>query len=275
MTDVQLHHFSDASQHAYGVVSYLRMTNAEGAHQISFVCGKAKLALLKQQTIPRLELCAAVLATRADKQSHTFRSPYFSKCRLFISALTRFTGRRGTPKRIHSDNGTNMLGATHEPKEPGGVWEHQIRTVRKVLQAVVGSQTLDDERLHTLFCAVEEIVNGRPITLVSDDPNDLIALTPLQLLRMGADFLPVGNDLTVADTYCRRWKHAQYIADQFWKRWLKEYLPTLRQRRGPLRTQGDWHPGDIVLITDQLPTSKSMDAWQNTRSDTKGPFIKH
>ena len=41
----------------------------------------------------------------------------------------------------------------------GGVWERQIRTVRKVLGAVVGRQQVDDERLHTLFCEVEEVVN--------------------------------------------------------------------------------------------------------------------
>ena len=47
----------------------------------------------------------------------------------------------------------------------GGEWERQSRTV-KVLQVVMGSQTLDEERLYTLFCAVEEIVNGRPIPLI-------------------------------------------------------------------------------------------------------------
>ncbi|XP_042214600.1 proline-rich protein 36-like [Homarus americanus] len=65
---VQLHHFCDASQQAYGAVSYLRITSGDGAHSTSFVCGRAKVAPLKQQTIPRLELCAAVLAAKADKQ---------------------------------------------------------------------------------------------------------------------------------------------------------------------------------------------------------------
>ena len=141
----------------------------------------------------------------------------------------------------------------------GGVWERQIRTVRKVLQVVIGSQVLDDERLHTLFCAVEEIVNGRPITTVSNDPRDLEALTPLHLLRMGPDTLSTGGDHPVAETYRRRWKHAQFIADQFWKRWTREYLPMLRQRQKHLKTHRNLREGDIVVVSGHpIPRSHWM-----------------
>ncbi|XP_042206555.1 uncharacterized protein LOC121855585 [Homarus americanus] len=63
----QLHTFCDASQVAYGAVTYLRMVDSSGSIQCSFVYGRAKLAPLKQLTIPRLELCAAVLAVNADR----------------------------------------------------------------------------------------------------------------------------------------------------------------------------------------------------------------
>ncbi|XP_042220079.1 uncharacterized protein LOC121864931 [Homarus americanus] len=66
-TSSQLHHFCGASQVAYAVVTYLRTVDNEGDARCSFVCGKARLAPLKQLTVPRLELCAAVLATRADQ----------------------------------------------------------------------------------------------------------------------------------------------------------------------------------------------------------------
>lgn len=62
----QLHHLADASQRAYGAVAYLRIANAEGKIHCSFVIGKSRLSLLKQLTIPRLELSAAVVATRLD-----------------------------------------------------------------------------------------------------------------------------------------------------------------------------------------------------------------
>ncbi|XP_042221474.1 uncharacterized protein LOC121865973 [Homarus americanus] len=62
----QLHHFCDASQSAYVVITYLKTVDREGRIDSSFVCGRARLATLKQQSIPRLELCAAVLAAHAD-----------------------------------------------------------------------------------------------------------------------------------------------------------------------------------------------------------------
>ena len=63
---VQLHHFCDASQRVYGMVSYLRIVNTSEVH-CPFVLGKAKLAPLIQQTIPRLKLCSAVLAVKTDR----------------------------------------------------------------------------------------------------------------------------------------------------------------------------------------------------------------
>ena len=63
---VQLHHFCDASEEAYAAVSYIRIEKADGTVHASFIYGKAKLSPLKSQTIPRLELIAAVLAVEND-----------------------------------------------------------------------------------------------------------------------------------------------------------------------------------------------------------------
>ena len=134
----------------------------------------------------------------------------------FINALIRFISRTGVPERIRSDNGTNFVGGNkelhdsiqqwnehHKTKESllirqiqwvfnppaashmGGAWERQIRPVRKVLNAMFKNQVLDDERLHTMFCEAESIVNGRPLTPVSDDPKNLKPLTPNDLLQLG------------------------------------------------------------------------------------------
>ena len=67
ITSCHLHYFSDASQLAYGAVSYLRMVNAQGDVHCSFVMGNSRLAPLKPVTIPRMELSAAVLSTRLDR----------------------------------------------------------------------------------------------------------------------------------------------------------------------------------------------------------------
>ena len=64
----QLHHFADASQHAYGAVTYLRLTNTEGGVHCSFVIGKSRPLPLRQLTISRLKVSAAGVATRLDKK---------------------------------------------------------------------------------------------------------------------------------------------------------------------------------------------------------------
>ena len=64
-SNLQLHVFCDASRKAYGCVCYFRFKDKEGK-KCSFICGKSRLAPISKNTltIPRLELQAAVLATR-------------------------------------------------------------------------------------------------------------------------------------------------------------------------------------------------------------------
>ena len=54
--------FSDASAKAVAAVAYIKVTDAAVNKHVGFVMGKAKLAPQPEHTIPRLELCAAVLA---------------------------------------------------------------------------------------------------------------------------------------------------------------------------------------------------------------------
>ena len=140
----------------------------------------------------------------------------------FINALRRFIARRGIPQEIRSDNGTNFTSADKELRQAigkwnqemikeflqqkeilwvfnpptashmGGVWERMIRSVRKIFNAVLKEQNLTEESLVTLMCEVKAILNSRPLTKISDDPNDLQALTPnhLLLLRAGPSFPP-------------------------------------------------------------------------------------
>lgn len=64
---MELHHFADASSAGYGVVSYLRIQNSDGRVHCAFLIGKSRLAPIKTVTIPRLELCAAVLSVKLDE----------------------------------------------------------------------------------------------------------------------------------------------------------------------------------------------------------------
>ena len=60
----QLHHFCDASTVGYGQCSYLRLVDLNDKAHCSLVMAKSRVAQLKQVTIPRLELSAAVLSVR-------------------------------------------------------------------------------------------------------------------------------------------------------------------------------------------------------------------
>ena len=108
----------------------------------------------------------------------------------------------------------------------------------------------NDERLHTLMCEVESIINSRPLTQSSDDPNDLGVITPNDLLLMKPTRGPPGEFIP-KDVYARhRWRQVQYIADIFWKRWVREYLPALQERQRWLQPRRSLQVGDVVLIAD-------------------------
>ena len=199
----------------------------------------------------------------------------------FINGLRRFIARRGAVKSIRSDNGSNFVGAEKELRlemkkletqkihetmavrsidwtfNPpyashfGGVWERMIRTIRRVLRGLLQQQRLSEELLTTLMCEVEAIVNSRPLTTVSDNPDDLQPLTPTHLLTLGspeaAPCISVEQDKYAAKT----WKQVQYLADVFWKRWVKEYLPTLQERSKWTTRMRNLQIGDIVIIVDE------------------------
>lgn len=61
IVSMELHGFSDASEHAYAAVVYLRMKCSDGSIQVALVSSKTKVAPIKKLTIPRLELCGAQL----------------------------------------------------------------------------------------------------------------------------------------------------------------------------------------------------------------------
>ena len=62
--DIQLHGFSDASERAYAAVVYIRSTYSDGQVEVRLVASKSRVAPIKKQTIPRLELLGALIFAR-------------------------------------------------------------------------------------------------------------------------------------------------------------------------------------------------------------------
>ncbi|XP_030841811.1 uncharacterized protein LOC115924133 [Strongylocentrotus purpuratus] len=232
-----------------------------------------------------------------------------------INAMRRFVSRRGPVKALYSDNGTNFVGACSELKQAlkewrkeeimhftavpgiqwnfnppaashyGGVWERQIRTIRKILHAVLHEQHLkssqSDEQLQTLMCEIEAIINSRPLTRASEDPNDLNIITPNHLLQFKTTSSPPPGRFTDKDLYSsKRWRQMQYLADIFWKRWVREYLPALQQRQKWLQPQRSLKVGDIVLIADQnaprcsWPMARVEDVYPDSRGLVRSARLK-
>ncbi|XP_071138858.1 uncharacterized protein [Mytilus edulis] len=97
MDNLEVHVFSDASEKA--VAAYLRAIDTYGTSTVGFIMGKSKLAPLSGNTIPRLELCGAVLATEIGKIiSENLDVPldsikYYSDSKFVLGYITNQTRR--------------------------------------------------------------------------------------------------------------------------------------------------------------------------------------
>lgn len=199
-----------------------------------------------------------------------------------VNALRRFISIRGYPEQIRSDRGTNFTRADKELKETieewnqkkidhvcsqkgiqwifnppaashmGGIWERMIRSVRQILRAILKEQIVSDEVLSTVMAEVVNVLNSRPLTRNSDSPQDDQPLTPNHLLHLRPCPALPSNVFSKDDNNCKRaWRQAQYLANVFWRRWTREYLPTLQERRKWNETRRNLKVGDLVLLTDE------------------------
>ena len=103
---------------------------------------------------------------------------------------------------MRSDNGTNFVGVNNElslcikqidqikvhkfskyqnlewilnPRASpwmGGVWESLVKSVKTGLKPIIKDCIFTDESLQTLLCEVEQVLNGRRLTSISDDIPD-------------------------------------------------------------------------------------------------------
>lgn len=140
------------------------------------------------------------------------------------------------------------------------------------MNGLMKEQTLDDEGLATLMCEVESIVNSRPITKSSDDPRDLEALTPNHLLLLRGCPNNAPGIFDSADCYSRRrWRQVQYLANIFWRRWVKEHLPSLQYRQKWCKKRRNLAVDDIILVVDDTlprgswPLGRIIETCENSK----------
>ena len=190
----------------------------------------------------------------------------------FLTALIIFTSRRPGVRKMCSDCGSNFKGVETEFKRAveawnssasagarvtnlewiflppmahhrAGVWERLIKLVKKHNNSVL-VQPVEVDVLVTMLAQVEAILNFRPITQVNDDPSDMEALSPAQLLYPGVRLTtstailppsPPGGEVLRYS-----FQKARALVDAFWKRWVKEYVTTLRNRQKWLVRKKMW-----------------------------------
>ncbi|KAL0810381.1 hypothetical protein ABMA28_010526 [Loxostege sticticalis] len=194
-----------------------------------------------------------------------------------IMAIRRMAARRGWPALMISDNATNFRGADVElrnaykewspaleelgqlhrmtwrfipPGAPnqGGAWERLVRSVKTALTAVFTEKTPKEEVLQTVLVEAEYSINARPLTHVSVDPNDPEAITPNHFLLGTSTGLPHTGPCQPADR--KVWRASQALADEFWRRWIREYLPTLVPRQAAAADDRQLRKGDLVVVVD-------------------------
>ena len=176
----------------------------------------------------------------------------------FLNAFYRMVNRRGLPREMVSDNGTNFVGANTELKELadkldkdkiksstankgviwyfnpplaphfGGIHETMIKAAKKATYAILKNADVTDEELMTAFTGAEALINSRPLTYQSANPDDDIPITPNHFLhgQVGGQFAPENVDEDPFNPK-KRWRRIQELVRHFWKRWLQEWLPRL------------------------------------------------
>ncbi|XP_046145959.1 uncharacterized protein LOC123989276 [Osmia bicornis bicornis] len=126
--------------------------------------------------------------------------------------------RRGITHKLYSDCGTNFIGAQAELKRlftssskehqqiasilsadntqwmfnpsaaphMGGKWEAVVKSIKYHLRRTIGELLLTFEEFSTLLTQIEAVLNSRPLKPLSDDPDDISALTPGHFLISSA-----------------------------------------------------------------------------------------
>ncbi|XP_028967004.1 uncharacterized protein LOC100901023, partial [Galendromus occidentalis] len=189
----------------------------------------------------------ALTFKRAEKEIALIRSHIKSKC--VQEALAKFDIR--------------WEFITERSPWHGGWYERLVQTVKRPLRKVLGTNVPRFGELATILSDIENMVNQRPLTVVSLDPDEPEALTPMDLIfgKPARVILPdtrnnpISPTATGAAVLSARWRHQQSILNSFWRRFLREYLPYLRSAHW--RKPVDPRPlrvGDLCLLEDPNPS---------------------
>ncbi|XP_055622908.1 uncharacterized protein LOC129766407 [Toxorhynchites rutilus septentrionalis] len=196
-------------------------------------------------------------------------------------AFRRFIARRGAPAAIYSDRGTNFVGASREleqelqkidqglaatftnaetqwyfnpPSAPhmGGSWERMVRSVKCALASLSTIRKPNEETFNTLLIEAESMVNSRPLTYMPIESEGHEALTPNCFLMLSTSGVNQPPKMLVDERVIlnSNWNLYQQLLDQFWCRWVREYLPTITKRSKWFTDCKPIESGDLVVVVE-------------------------
>ena len=170
----------------------------------------------------------------------------------FISVYWWNVSRPGICKTLYSDCGTNVFGADQQSRKLfssgskealdlahfllndgtkwkfnplsaphfGRKWEAAVKSVKFHLKHTIGDTLLTFEELSTLLSQIEVILNSRQLEPLSEDPDDLTALTPGHFLIGEAQTTVPESSLDEGNlSRLSRWQLIQQKLQSFWKHW--------------------------------------------------------
>lgn len=202
----------------------------------------------------------------------------------FLETLQRFIARRGIPSTMYSDNGKNFVGANNKLQElgeflrsnkdsltqsiitkhdikwsfipaysphQGGLWEAGVKSSKFHLLRTLKNSILTFESFSTIVTQIEGVLNSRPLTQLSTDPNDLEALTPAHFL-IGRSLLtiPYYDVQHVAENRLSNYEMLEALKQRFWCQWTKDYISQLQARSKWKTNRNEIAVGSLVLVRD-------------------------
>jgi len=127
--------------------------------------------------------------------------------------------------------------------------------------------------MSTLTSRIEAILNSRPLTPMSADPNDYRPLTPGDFL-IGAPLMDIPDPdiISIPKNRVARWELLRQLHQSFWKRWSTEYLTLLQSRPKWINHQPNVKLGDLVLLIspNQAPTNWKLGRIERIHPGTDG-----
>lgn len=203
----------------------------------------------------------------------------------FIACLRRFVARCGKPSSIHSDHGTDFVGANRQLSELyqflcsreteesvtsfchmqgidwnfipeqtphfGGLSETAVKSTKRHLSRIVGNVKLTFEELNTVLTQIKACLNSRPLTSLPSDDDILQVLTPGHfLIGRLLESLPNPSTSECSISLFRRWELCQLLVQHFWRQWLSEYLTALQKLQKWRTPSCNLSVDDIVVIKE-------------------------